>query len=420
MKQLEASRRLLKVQVPPEEIAIAYDEVYKQIQKEAVIPGFRKGNAPRNLIENQYRDYARKRVTEFLVEESYHHAMSQAGLYAVASPRIENINFPEGGALSFDATVEIKPQITLKDYKSLKVKRKDVRVTDEELNNALENMRELGAQYKTVAPRPIKEGDFILCDLEWKVDATSIDKKTMVLLPVEKKTLTPDVFNGILGGAVGEKIAVSINIDKNFHKPGYVGKTGVLEIAIHEIKEKSLPALDDEFAKDLGPFENIKNLKEKMHEHISLQKQRSARLDMEGQIIEQLLRLHTFELPQSVVENETKSLLKDAKARLSQQGHDEKAVDEAKLRLHAERQVKAFFILEAIAEKESLHAGEKELEGFIQNLAAGQGKSPQNLREQLEKEDRINSLYWQLTEAKVMQFLLDNARVEEEKFGGVK
>jgi trigger factor len=424
IKQLEACKRLFKIEVLPEEIAIAYDEVYRNIQKEASIPGFRKGNAPRNLIEKEYKDYARKRVIERLVEESYHHAMREAGFYPVDLPKIENIQFPESGKLSFEATVEIRPQLRVKDYKALKIYKKSASVSEDEIEASLQNMRSLGASYKTVEPRPVKEGDFILCDMEWIVESKSVDKKSMVLLPVEKKTLTEPVFSGILGCNVGEKKSININIDKSFPKQEFVGKSGVLEIAIHEIKQKELPALDDEFAKDLGPFKSIENLREKISQRLRLQKEEESHIDVENQVVEQLLKTHSFELPQSLVEAELKNLLEDAKNRLLSEGYSAKDAEDIfqkekdalakKLQAHAEKQVKAFFILEAIAKEESLSATEEDLDKVIKGLASRQNKPPEQIRRQLEKEDKINSLYWQMTEAKVMQFLLDNAKVEEE------
>lgn len=423
-KQLEACRRLLKIEVPLDEVAVAYDEVWGRIQKEVAMPGFRKGNAPLDLIKKDYADYARGKVVEQLVEESYQGAMKDAGFLPVGLPKIENLKFPQGGVLSFDAIVEIRPQISLKNYRGLKIKKKDAQVKDSDVASALENMRSLGAQYKTIPARPVKDGDFILCDLEWFVEGKSIDKKSMVILPVEKKTLTDDIFNGILGCNVGEKKPISFNIDKNFHKPEYIGKSGALEILIHEIKQKELPALDDEFAKDLGSFESITHLKEKIKAHLELQIQQAARLDMEDQLIEQLLKGHAFEVPQSLVDTEFKNLSSNARQRLLQQGHSEKEAEgimekdkdalRERLRPHAEKQVKAFFIIEEIANKEDLNATKDELDNFIESLAARQQKEPAKLRKQLEEEGGSNGLYWQLTEAKVMDFLIKNAKAEEQ------
>lgn len=415
IKQLDACKRLFKIEVPAEEIAVIYKEVYSHIQKEAAMAGFRKGNAPFDLIKKDYSDYAKKRVLELAVEDSYREAMKASGFLPVGNPTIENIKFLENGPLTFDAAIEIRPKVSLKNYKGLKIKRKSSLIKNEELDKALENLRQLGAEYKVVKPRPIKEGDYAVCDVEWFVDNKSIEKKENVLVPVEKNTLTADMFGGILGSVTGEKVVISTNLDKNFPKPEYVGKAAVLEVLVHQIKEKELPALDDEFAKDLGIKEGISVLREKIKERLIFERQEAAHLDMQDQALEQLLNLHSFDLPVSLVESEFKNLLEEAKHKARHYSKDLTPVDEKLLQAHAEKQVKTFFIIEEIAEKENLSATEEELDKFIEELAKRQNqKDAAAFRRKLEKEQRMNSLYWQLTEAKVMQFLLDNAKVEEE------
>lgn len=425
IKQIDACKRLFKIEVPAEEIAIIYEEVYSHIRKEAVMPGFRKGNVPLDLIRKNHSDYAKKRVLDLAIEDSYREAMKSAGLLPVASPSIENVKFPDNGALSFEAVVEIRPKISLKDYKGLKIKRKSDKVKDEDVDKALENLRQLGGEYKAVLPRPVKEGDYAVCDVEWFVDNKSIERKEKVLVPVEKNTLTADLFGGILGSVIGEKKSISTNLDKNFPKPEYVGKSAVLEVLVHQIKEKMLPALDDEFAKDLGIKEGISVLREKIKERLKFERAEEVRLDMQDQAVDQLARANSFELPASLVESELNSLLEDSKHKLLRQGYNKAEADKIfekekdnltkALRQHAEKQVKTFFIIEEIAEKENLSAAEEEFDKFIEQLAARQGqKDKVAFKRQLEKENRINSLYWQLTEAKVMQFLLDNAKIEEE------
>jgi len=415
IKQLDACKRLLKIEIAPEEIVVLFDEVYKEMQKEAVLPGFRKGSAPLDLIKKNYSEYARKKVLELAIEDSCRDVMKEAGILPVGSPKIENVKFPQDGILSFEAAFEIRPAINLKNYKGLKVKKKSDAVKEEDVDKSLENLRQLGAQYKTVPARPVKEGDFVLSDLIWFVENNPIDKREKVLLPIEKNTLTPDVFGGILGSVVGEKKSIPVNIDKNFPKPEYVGKSAVLEITVHEIKEKELPALDDDFAKDLGISSGIKVLREKVKERLQLEKQEAVRLDIQDQIIGQLLKSHLFDLPQSLVEGEFQSLLNEAKHRLQDHGKTLTEAEEKPLHTHAENQVKTFFILEEIAEKENLSVSEEELNQFIEALAARQGqKDAAGFRRQLEKEQRLNSIYWQLTEAKVMQLLTDSAKIEEE------
>ncbi len=424
IKQLQDCKKLLRIDVPKGEIAIAYQEVYRQIQKDAALPGFRKGKAPMDLLKKNYKQHADKMVVEYLIEDSYKGAMKEAGLLPVGIPKIENAGFNKEGNFTFDATVEIRPNVNVKDYKSLKIKKKSMQVKDEEIDRAIENLRQLGARYKAIPARPVMEGDFILCDLEWLVEGKSIEKQEKVVLNVLKKEMLPDIYGGILGINVNEKRSLSVNIGKDFHKPQYIGKAGILEIMVHQLEEKELPALDDNFAKDLGPFENIAALRQKMKENLLAQKQQSAQMDMEEQAIKQLLEANAFALPKSLVESELKNLKAGAKQKLISQGYGPKEADDCLqnesgdlckgLRQHAESQVRAFFILEDIAIKENLQAASDEVDKLIEALAVKYKKSTQDFKKQPEAEAKIDGFYWQLTEAKVVEFLLKNARIQQE------
>ena len=415
IKQLEHCKIFFKIEVPKDEMAVLYEEAYSQIRKDATLPGFRKGNAPFDLIKKNYAGYAKKKVLELALADSYRDALKASGLFPVNSPLIENVNFNQRGDLTFDATVEVRPQVQLKTYKGFKLNKKTAAVNEEDVNKALENLRQMAAQYKPVQARPVKEGDYLQCDIEWVVDGVSIDKRKNTFLPVEKNTLTADLFNGILGIVINEKKSISVNLDKDFPKKEYVGKTAIVEVLARQIKEKEIPVLSDDLAKDLGVKEGIDALRKNIKTHLEAEKQETVRLDMQDQLISQLLKAHSFELPASLIEGELNSLVEDAKHKLMHQGYSQKEDLSKALMPHAEKQVKAFFILEEIAEKEKLQAREEELESFIDQLAKRQGsKDTATLRKQLEHDNRINSLFWQLTEAKVMKFLMDNAKIEEE------
>jgi len=338
VKEMSACKRLLKLDVSAEEVASEYEQVFKQIQMEAKIKGFRPGKAPMDMIKSRYADTAKEEVMKNLIEASYRKAIHEENIHPIGYPKVGNVKFDETSGLSYEAEVEVRPVVKLKNYKGLKIKKKKEAVTEDEVSKTLENLRQTQATTKTVEGKEVKEA----------------------------------------------------------------------------------PELNDEFPKNFGNFKNLEEFKTVIRQNLQAAKKNQVRKDMEGQILEQLVKAHSFELPESLVVTEEANLFEDSKQRMLQQGMKEedfqkhKPEMEKRLHGHAERLVRTFFLLQELAFKENVTVTDKEIETTIEALAKQVNQDPAKVKEDWEKKGLIDRLRWQLTEAKVMDMLIKEARVTEE------
>jgi len=420
VKELDICKRLLTVEVSAEEVANAYKEVYSQIQKTAKIPGFRQGKVPMDMVKKRYADMAREEVLRELIPESYSKAVREEGLKPIGLPEVQNVKMDEGSGLTFEAKFDIGPTVKLKNYKGLKIKKQKEVITDQEVNKALIDMQNAHATYKTIEDRKIVQaGDFIVCNAEWFTEGKSVQTKKDLWLPIEKEQLPEGLFDAIVGKNVGEKAKASIAIPEDFQKKEFASKSCDLEVEITGIKQKELPKLDDEFAKDLGQFKGLDEFKAHMKSHLLDAKKKQIRKQLEDQIVEQLIKANSFHLPASLVESEEKALFEDTKQRMEKQGMKPEDIEkqrpemEKHLHAHAEKEVKSFFILQEIAIKENASITDKEIDDYIEVVAKQMNQEAAKIKAEWEKKNLIDRLRWQLTEAKIMDMLIKEAKVTE-------
>lgn len=345
IKKLKNCKKVLEVKLPSEKVKDEFDRVYEDIRKVASIPGYRVGKAPRDLLELHYAKTAREEVIKNLVPETYRKLVEQYNLDPIGYPDINDLKLDIKEGFSYKASIETRPDFSLRNYKGLRLKRKSVEVKEEDVQKNLESLREANAQ--------------------------KVPKKDS------------------------------------------------------EEKEKVLPKIDNEFAKDLG-FENMEKLKDAIRQNLKLRLEQDAQADLEMQVIKQLVDGLNFEVPQSFVNSEKERLIKDANMRIAymeaiqkKQNLDKKFAlsdkDKKELEQNAEkqalRQVKVFFILDKIAQVEKMHITHEEFEKRIEELAGQYKKTNDEVRRQLEKNHRLDEVAVNMRNAKVMQFLLKEAKV---------
>jgi trigger factor len=345
VKKLKNCKKVFEVKLPPEKVRDEFDKVYEGMRKVANVPGYRVGKAPRDLLELHYGKTAKEEVIKNLIPESYGKILEEHKLHPIGYPDIADVKMDFKEGFSYVATIETRPEFSLKNYKGLKLKRKLVEVKEEDVDKNLETLREMNAQ----------------------------------------------------------------NIPKNDT----------------EDKEKVLPKLDDDFAKDLG-FENLEKLKDTVRQSLEKRLEEESEADLEVQIINQLVDGMDFEVPESLVNSEKERLVKDANLRFAYIGAiqekedpDKKFTltdkDKKELEENAEkqalRQVKAFFILDKIAQAEKIYLEEGELERRIEELAAQYKKPKDEVRRHLEKNHMLDELAVNMRNAKVVEFLLKEAKI---------
>lgn len=419
LKELEPCRRLLEIEVPAEVVQIRFDRFYAELGKTAKVPGFRSGKAPRNILEMRYQGQARDEVLKRLIPDSYREAMRSHSLVPVDLPEISEVKFERDRPFSFKATVDIRPEIKLGNFKGLKVLKKKAEVRTEEVTKALVELQEASVQYVTVEARPVQMGDYVSVDLEGFVGEASIDKRNDLWLAVDKGSYLAGVPEGLVGARQGETKDINVTLPEDFAKKEFAKKMATFKVRVKEIKEKRLPPLDDELATSLGEFKSLDDLREVIKRDLGVRKDIECRTDVENQILDQLIKRSPFEVPGSLVKRQTDRLVREAKARLLYQGLKKEEIDSQEellgktLTSDALRQVKVAFILGEIADREKIEASDGDIERRIKEIARRSNQQPEEVRAYLEEKELLDNLRNELRTQKTLDFLVASAKVKE-------
>lgn len=400
--ELGPMKRALKIEVPPEEVNRRFSQAYTELNRHVRIPGFRPGKAPVALLEQRYAKTVEEDVVRSLVPDYYDRAIRQSGIVPVLVeiPPVERIKIKKGSAFSFTATVEIKPKIELRDYRppnpiSLKPDKRTI--TDEQVNHTVEALREQQAQLHPAPPEKVlAEGDFAVLDVEGFLDLAPLPgaKKEGQLHKVGSKApiLGVEVDLHLLGKKQGDFVEISETYPETHPDAGVAGKTVVFRVRIVGVKEKKLPDLDDEFAKDCGHYASLEELRDKLREEMEIALKKDIEAKYKDAVIKRLEETHHFEIPETLVERELTSIVRSILGqRRRQSGHTPESEDPLerqeeikKLReehmAEATRRVKLGLILEAIAEREGLTVDDEDITAEIERLAAEVKLSPDEVR----------------------------------------
>jgi trigger factor len=419
VKKTGASKVLLEVTISSDVVNNEFKRCYDQIMKEAEIPGFRKGKAPIGLIKERFGKKVYEEVLRNLVSEYFISALREKQITPVEHPQFNVKKFADNNELIFTAEFEVKPEVKIVSYKGLKVEKKHISVTSEEINRAIDYLREQKAEFSPILEvRGVKEGDFLTVDYSCYIDSKLIDKKENVLLSTKDTAFPKEFIEQLLGMNIGEEKQIVITLPSKFSNRQWAGKPATFKVKIKNIKKKSLPSFDDEFAKDLG-FDSLDKLRSVISEDIKKQKESQARTEMQSQIIEQLLKRTSVQVPEDMLKQQTDVLVQNAKNRLKRtpEGQeinqsDHKVLAE-RLKPEGERQLKIFFILDKIAEQENIVVEDEEVDNRINILAAQMGQSAEKVRRDFEEKGIISQLKGQIKDEKTLDFLLKEAEVKE-------
>ncbi|MGE4357466.1 MAG: trigger factor [Candidatus Omnitrophota bacterium] len=419
LQKIDHCQRVLEIEVSPEEIMPIEEEVYQDIQKIALLPGFRKGKAPLEMVKKFYRDEAEREIVKRTIPEFFKKAIYLENLVPLEVPQIYDVDWQRGKSLFFKARFEVKPVFRLKPYKNLKIKKKKLEVKDDEIEKVLESLREKYAELAVVEPRPLKKGDFILCDYKSKTGEKIIEEKENVWLSLEENVNFAGFAEQLYGANVGETKKINLTIPQEFPDEKMRGKVLEIEVKIKEIKEKHLPEINDEFAKTVGGFKSISELKEAIRKDLISLKEVQIKKEMEAQILSALLELNKFSLPSSLLEKSKANFIKRFREELKKRGLTEKEIQDAdevikkRAEMEAEKEIRILFILDNIAEKENIQVSDEEVEEHIRKLAEQWKEDFDRLKKNFLEKNLWEEIRLELREEKVMEFLLKNAQIEE-------
>jgi trigger factor len=427
IENLAPCKKLLRVEVESQEVDTAFDAMLKSFQREASLPGFRPGKAPRDMVAKRYEKDIQEEVKKKLIPDSYRKAINEQKLEVVGYPDIEEIQFGKGQALQFAATIETAPEFELPEYKGLTAKRENNEVISEDVERALNLLRERQQTYQTV-DRPAQTGDVAVVNYIGSSDgkplteiaptAKGLTEQKGFWINMEKNSFIPGFADQLTGAKAGDKRTVTIDFPADFVTPQLANLKGVYEVEVVEVKEKVLPPLDDAFAKGYGA-ENLEKLREGVRTDLGNELTHKKNRSVRNQLMEELLKRVSFDLPESSVAEETRNVVYNIVRENQQRGVPKDLIEKQKEEIYsvasdsAKTRVKAAFIMQKIAEKEAIKVSQEEVAQRIQQLAAMYQIPPDKFVKDLQQRNGIVEIYDQVANEKVMDFLQQNAKIED-------
>jgi len=421
VEEISSIKRKISVEIPEDQVVKEVDSFYKDLGKKAKIKGFRPGKVPRNILERYFKDYVKAEVIQKLIEESYPKALSETELQPVSPPAIDPGAFEGGKPFQYSALVEIKPDIKLEGYAGLKLEGKKEEVTDEEVTQRMKALQNLHANLSTISEvRPIQAGDYVIVDYEAKVDGKPLEGGKAVDFTVEVGSgqFIPTFEEKLIGLRVEEEKEIEVSFPADYGYQKWAGKTVSFHVKTKEIKAKILPPLDDEFAKDLGDYSSLDELRAKLKGEIEKEKALALEQQLKDQAVNQLLEANPFEVPESLVEEQAKAMVSDTKLRLAAQGVVLKnlGVSEEKLqgdyRDMAQKQVKTFLILEKIANQEGITVTDEEADHRLKEISERMRQPFEKVKGYYEKNGLLPEVKAGILRDKTLNFLLEKANVQ--------
>ena len=421
VEEISPIKKKVHVEVPEDHVAKEIDSFYDELKKKAKIKGFRPGKAPRSILERYFKDYTTGEVLQRLIQETFPKALSEVSCSPVAPPAFDPQELESGKPFRYAAIVEVKPEIKIEDYAGLNLEGKKEDVGDEELEERLKSLQNLHAQLKTISePREIRTGDYVILDYDAKMDGKPLDEGKGIDVPVEVGSgrFIPTLEEKLIGLKPEEERNVDVSFPAGYAYKKWAEKTVSFHVKVKEIKEKILPALDEEFAKDLGGFDSLEALKVKLREDMQKAKEMALDRHLKDQIVDQLLQKNSFEIPPSLVEDQNQALVSEAKLRLASQGMNLKDMDisEDKLREDyravAERQVKTYLILEKIAGQEGISVSDEEVQDRLKEISERSHQKLEAVKRYYEKNGLIPEIQAGLLSDKTLNLLLEKSHIK--------
>jgi len=409
--------RTLKISVSPEHVRGRFDAAFRKLQARAHLKGFRKGKAPRALLEQAYGEEIERDVVGELIEEACVESIREHGLDVVAAPRLVHQELGEGGSLSLEIGVDIRPDVGLKDYRNLAAERLVVRVEDKHIDAMIDALRQRMAVLRVEEERGVVEpGDIVVMDMhgfdgDSPVPGTSGEG---VVLEVGSGRFPEDFEKQLVGASRGVRTPVTVSFGEDYTDDNLRGKTIRFDVTVSEIKTKILPEIDDNLAAEAGleGVETLEALRERVREDLSARARREAERRVQDVLLGRLVDAHEFELPESLLDETIHGYIHELG--IAHGSEEEKSPElRASLEGRARRSLKAGFVLDAIAEKENLMIAKEELESRIRAQIASAGKRSDEVRRHYSQAGAVAELRRSMLREKAAQCVFESAAVEE-------
>ena len=383
VENLEKNMAKLTIEVSAEEFDAAVDKAYQKSKNRINVPGFRKGKAPRAMIEKMYgAGIFYEEAANIIIPEAYEKAAEESGLDIVSQPEIDVTQIEKGKAFIFTAEVAVKPEVTLGEYKGIEVDKMDTEVSEEELNAELDRIREQNSRTIAVEDRAAQDGDMTVIDFEGFIDGVAFEggKGEDYPLTLGSHSFIDTFEEQLVGKNIGEEVEVNVTFPENYQAEELAGKPAMFKVTIKEIKVKELPELNDDFAQDVSEFESLAEYKEDIKKNLTQRKEHQAKSAKEEAVVEKIIENATMDIPEPMIQGQVRQMADDFAQRIQSQGLTVEqyfqftGMDRNKfiesLKPQALKRIQSRLVLEAVAKAENIVATEEDIEKEISDMAA--------------------------------------------------
>lgn len=418
---LEGNKVKLKVEIEKERVNDALDKAYKKVVKDVSLPGFRKGRVPRHILEARYgKEVLHSDAFDFLVPQAYMEAVKAAEIEPIDQPEIEDFYIAENEPATFTAIVQVKPEVELGQYTDLGIEKDQVNLSDDEIEEVLKRQQEQHAYLETVDRDTVEEGDFAIIDFTGFLDGEEFPGGSAeeYTLEIGSGYFIPGFEEQLVGQKVGEEVEVKVTFPEDYQAENLAGKDAVFKVTIKELKVKRLPELNDDFARELGEFDTLDELKEDIRENLLKQKEDQVQREYEEKLLEKISENAEVDVPDVLVNNELDMMLQNMDYTLRQQGVNIEqyfnfvGIDPENWRQDnwemAKERAKINLVLEAIAKKEGIEVSDEEIDKRIEEMTEGSEQKPEQFKAFLMASGQLDGLVHSMLIGKVYDFLMAN------------
>ncbi|HEY6766284.1 MAG TPA: trigger factor [Candidatus Sulfotelmatobacter sp.] len=414
----DATRREISVEIPAADVVRETEAIIQKYQKTMRLPGFRAGHVPASIIRQRFAEDLKSNVAEALIPRYFRREAEKQGLIPVSQPQVTDLQIHDGEPLRFKATFEVLPEVPVQGYKELRADKPKITVTEEEVEKALENVREQHATFTSVEGRPLEDGDFAQASFDGHAtnqeDAADAKPVHMdeVLIEIGGKNTVPEFTENLRGASAGDERTFDVTYAPDAAETRLAGKTFTYTVKILAIKKKEMPELNDEFAKELGEFTSLEQVRKQIRENMEAEKRHTAERESKDKLVAELLKRNEFPVPESLIERQIDMRLERGLRALASQGmkmEDMKKMDLPRLRAgqrdQAVQDVKSALLLERVADEEKIEVTEDELNREVAALAVQTKQTPEAVRARLTEDGGLDRIRNRIRSEKTLDFL---------------
>ncbi|HNQ02562.1 MAG TPA: trigger factor [Syntrophales bacterium] len=420
VEEISPVKKRISFEIPWEEVKKELDAAYRTVGRKARVKGFRPGKTPRRILETYFKEDAEGEAIQNMVSRSFEEAVQSAGIVPVARPEISQNGIQSERSFTYSATVEVEPVVEPKGYTGLELPREDAAVTDQDIQNRLEELRNL---YSTLADaeaeRPVRMGDFLVIDFQGSLGGNVRSELTEAGFRIEigSKRLVPGFEEALVGMKKGESKEFTVTFPGDYHIEEFAAQPITFHVTVRDVKVKVLPDLDDQFIKNFEQYESMEALRADIRKSLEQEKSARAKANLRKAIIDRLLELNPFDVPEAYVERQIFSMMVETQRRMVINGMDPDNAARMAANLHdqfrdeAVRLVRSGILLQKIAEKESITVDEAEIDDRIRETATRYGRDFESTKASYEKENMTERLRDQILEEKTLDFIESRANI---------